>query len=111
MPPESTPSNDPDRTGSPTWRNAYVRLLAIAFTFFNSVRLLTYVPTIWAIQMSQSSDQYSLFTWISWVGANGTMAAWVYENNGQKLDPVCLLNMGNTLMCLATCIAIAYCRM
>ena len=102
---------DRDKARSPTWRGAYLRLLAIAFTFFSSVRILTYVPTIWAIQMSQSSDQYSLFTWISWVGANGTMAAWIYEGNGQKLDPICVVNIGNALMCLATCIAIAYYRL
>jgi hypothetical protein len=101
---------DRDATGSSTSRKAYLRLLAIAFTFFSSVRILTYVPTIWAIQVSQSSDQYSLFTWISWVGANGTMAAWAYESNGQKFDPVCIVNIGNALMCFATSIAIVYYR-
>ena len=99
------------KTRSRIWRKAYLRGLTIAFTFFSSVRILTYVPTIWAIQISQSSDQYSLLTWVSWVGANGTMAAWVYESNGQKLDPVCLVNIGNALMCLATCIAIVYYRL
>lgn len=98
------------RTRPSTWRAAYLRLLGIAFALFSSVRILTYVPTIWAMQMSQNSDQYSLLTWISWVGANGTMAAWVYESNGHKLDPVCLLNIGNTLMCSATCLAIVYYR-
>lgn len=109
--PQPRALGDREETGSSTSRKVYLRLLAVAFTLFSSVRLLTYIPTIWAIHVSQSSDQHSLFTWLSWVGANGTMAAWAHESNGQRLDPVCVVNIGNAVMCLATCIAIVHYRL
>lgn len=84
----------------------YLRLLSWSFTLFNSVRVLAYVPTIWAIQTSADSSQHSLWTWITWVGANATMAAWLYEHNGKQMSRAVAVNLGNTGMCLATAILI-----
>jgi hypothetical protein len=88
-------------------RNRYLTLLCWAFTLFNSVRLLSYLPTMWAIQASGDSSQHSLWTWCTWLGANVTMAAWLYEQNGQRLSRAVAVNLGNASMCTATVALIA----
>ena len=80
-------------------RPVYARALAWLFTLFNSVRVLAYVPTMWAIASSGDSTQHSLWTWCTWLGANATMAAWLYEGNGHRLDRVVAVNIGNASMC------------
>ena len=86
-------------------------LLAWAFTAFNSLRTLAYLPTIWTLLQTGQSDQHALSTWLTWCGANATMAAWVYRHNGRRLDRVVVVNMGNALMCLLTAIVIVGCRL
>lgn len=81
-------------------------LLAWAFAFFNTVRVLTYVPTIWAIHESGQSNQHSLLTWLGWLGANLTMAAWLHERNGGRIDSAVVVNAANALMCAATTLVI-----
>ena len=80
----------------------YPKLLNWSFTVFNSTRLITYLPTMWAVHTSGDSSQHSLWTWLAWVGANASMAAWLYENNGRRLDKAVAVNIGNALMCAAT---------
>lgn len=84
----------------------YLTSLNWAFTLFNSTRLLTYLPTMWAIHASGDSSQHSLLTWLGWVGANTTMALWLYENNGRRIDKAVAMSFGNALMNLATCVLI-----
>jgi hypothetical protein len=96
--------------GSPgpiTARVAYLRVLTWAFTLFNSVRMLAYLPTIWAIVQSGDSSQHSLWTWCTWLGANATMAAWLYETNGQRFSRAVVVNAGNATMCAGTVLVIA----
>lgn len=81
---------------------AYLTVLTWAFTLFNSTRVLAYLPTVLAIAQSGNSDQHSLWTWCSWVGANATMACWLYEQNGQKVNRAVVVNIGNTVMCALT---------
>ena len=83
-------------------RALYLRGLTWAFTLFNAVRVLAYAPTIWAIHASGDSSQHSLWTWITWAGANATMAAWLYEHNGQCMNRAIAVNLGNAAMCLGT---------
>lgn len=80
--------------------------LTWAFTFFNSVRVLAYLPTIWAIFVSQDTSQHSLWTWCIWLGANVTMAAWLREHNGRHINMAVAVNLGNALMCLITVVLI-----
>jgi len=81
-------------------------VLTWAFTLFNSVRMLAYIPTMWAVQASGDSSQHSLWTWCTWLGANLTMAAWLYEQNGQRLGRAVVVNIGNAAMCAATVVLI-----
>ena len=88
-------------------RTAYLAALTWAFTLFNSVRTLAYLPTMWAIWASGDSSQHSLWTWCTWLGANATMAAWLYEHNGQRVNRAVVVNIGNATMCAATVVLIA----
>lgn len=81
-------------------RGGYLRALTWAFTVFNSIRVLAYLPTAWAIFSSGDSGQHSLLTWLTWFGANLTMAAWLYENNGQRANKAVGVNSCNAFMCL-----------
>ncbi|HNT40355.1 MAG TPA: hypothetical protein PKO45_14660 [Rubrivivax sp.] len=92
-------------------RAAYLAVLAWSFAFFSSVRMLAYLPTIAAIHVSGDSGQHSLLTWLTWLGANATMAAWLYENNGQRLNRAALVCAGNAAMCLATTVVIVWHRL
>ena len=96
----------PARSG----RVTYLVCLAWAFTAFNAVRLLTYLPTIWAIHERAASDQHSLLTWFAWFGANLTMGLWLYEQADQRLGRAALVNFGNAIMCLATGVVIVIYR-
>lgn len=80
----------------------YLALLTWAFTLFNSVRVFAYLPTVWAIHVSGDSSQHSLWTWLTWLGANATMAAWLYEQNVRRVNRAVVVNAGNALMCLVT---------
>ncbi|MFT3802553.1 MAG: hypothetical protein QM766_15210 [Burkholderiaceae bacterium] len=91
-------------------RSRYLRLLTWSFTLFSTVRLAAYVPTLAALVQSGDSSQYSLWTWGIWVGANTTMAAWLYENNGQNVDRTVAVNIGNATMCLITSVMIVWYR-
>ena len=83
-----------------------LRVLSWAFTLFNSVRMLAYLPTTWAIYTTGDSSQHSLWTWCTWLGANATMAAWLYEHNGHRCDKAVLVNIGNSVMCFLTVLVI-----
>jgi hypothetical protein len=83
-------------------RRHYLAALTWAFTLFSAVRVFTYLPTMWAIQNSGDSSQHSLWTWLTWTGANLTMAAWLYEHNGQRFNRAVGVNLGNAAMCLVT---------
>lgn len=99
-PPMSTTITSPRSLPADT--SAYVTVLTWLFTLFNSVRVLAYLPTLLAIFVSSDSSQHSLLTWITWVGANATMAAWLYEHNGRRLNRAIVVNGCNSLMCVAT---------
>jgi hypothetical protein len=91
-------------------RRLYLRVLTWAFTLFNSVRVLAYAPTMWAIHSSGDASQHSLWTWITWAGANATMAAWLYEQNNQCMNRAIAVNLGNAGMCLGTVALIVFYR-
>ena len=90
----------------PSPQSAYLRLLTWAFTLFNSIRVFAYVPTIWAIHASGDASQHSLLTWLTWAGANATMAAWLFEQNGRRVDRAILVNGCNASMCVVTTLTI-----
>lgn len=85
----------------------YLSALSWAFTLFNSLRVVSYLPTMWAIHTSGDSSQHSLWSWCAWLGANLTMSAWLYEQNGRRLNRAVIVNIGNATMCVLTMMLIA----
>jgi hypothetical protein len=88
-------------------RSAYLTALTWLFTAFNSVRVLAYLPTLWSIHSNGDSSQHSLLTWATWLGANITMAAWLYEHNAKRMNRAIAVNIGNAVMCFGTMLLIA----
>lgn len=93
------------------WRAQYLTALTWAFTLLNSARVLSYLPTLWALTSSGDSSQHSLWTWGMWTGANLTMAAWLYEQQGQRWSRAVAVNLVNASMCIATFVTIAALRL
>jgi hypothetical protein len=91
-------------------RAAYLAILTWSFAFFSSARILAYLPTLWAIQASGDASQHSLWTWLTWFGSNLTMAAWLYEQGGQRVGRAVLVNLCNAVMCAAIVAMIVVCR-
>lgn len=85
-------------------------LLSGAFAVFNGLRIVAYVPTLSAIQASGQADQHSLFTWLTFLGANVTMALWLHQQNGQRMNRAVAVNAFNALMCGAIAASIAWMR-
>lgn len=83
-------------------RERYRVVLTWAFTLFSSVRVLSYLPTLWSIHQAGNSDQHSLLTWCTWLGANLTMAAWLHEHNGARFNGAVWVNLANAAMCACT---------
>lgn len=72
------------------------------FNVFNLARVLAYFPTLWSIHACGDSNQHSLFTWGTWLCANASMAAWLYENNGRRTNRAVVVSACNAVMCLVT---------
>jgi hypothetical protein len=75
-----------------------------------AARLLAYSPTVLAIIESGDSRQHSLWTWLIWVGANLTMAAWMYEHNAQCVDKAIGVSLANAAACGLTSAVILWYR-
>ena len=91
-------------------RATYLALLTWAFTLFNLLRVLAYLPTPWAIHSSGDASQHSMLTWLTWFGANLTMAGWLHEHNNRRFNRVILVNLCNAAMCLSILGLVAYYR-
>jgi hypothetical protein len=101
-------TRDPSAVGQA--RARYVRVLGWLFAAFNVARVLTYLPSIWIVHASGDSSQHSAATWMTWVGANLTMLAWLYEHNGRRIDRSVLATGVNTAMCISMLAAILWVR-
>jgi hypothetical protein len=95
----------------PPLRQNYLTALGYLFAFFSTVRVLAYLPTLWAVVQSGDSSQHSLLTWFTWAGANLTMAAWLYEQQGQRWNRAVAVNLVNATMCVTTFVVIWALRM
>lgn len=84
----------------PLTRDTYLALLGGAFAFFNSIRVLAYLPTLAAIAASGDASQHSLWTWLSFLGGNSTMALWLWEQNGRRCNRAIAVSAANATMCL-----------
>ena len=88
----------------------HLQLLSGAFALFNGLRIVAYLPTLAAIQSSGQADQHSMLTWLTFLGANLTMALWLHEQNGRRVNRAVAVNAFNALMCGAIAASIAWLR-
>jgi len=91
-------------------RARYLAVLDWSFALFSTMRLLTYIPTMWAIHQSGNSSQQSLLTWMVWAGANFVMAASLYERSGRVLNKLIVVNAANAAQCLVMSLMVAWYR-
>lgn len=109
--PDSCAPPDAHRAGSQALQRAlYLAVLTWSFTFFSTARILAYLPTIWAIHASGDASQHSLWTWLTWLGSNLSMAAWLYEQAGQRATRAVLVNLCNAVMCAVIVLLVAACH-
>jgi hypothetical protein len=84
----------------------YQRLLLGAFALFNALRVVSYLPTFWAIHTSGDSAQHSLWTWFVWFGSNLATGLWQCERNGRRPDGTAIVLLTNATMCAAAMVLI-----
>ncbi|HMW76259.1 MAG TPA: hypothetical protein PKL28_04900 [Rhodocyclaceae bacterium] len=84
--------------------------LSGAFALFNSLRIVAYLPTLLAIHAEGQTNQHSLLTWLCFLGANATMAQWLYEQNGYRMNRAISVNVCNAVMCAAITASIIWLR-
>lgn len=95
----------------PTSTSRRRQAIAWAFTVFSTLRVLSYLPTLWAIHLSGDSSQHSLWTWSIWFGANLTMALWLLETQGHSARHAAAVSAFNAFMCLASFGLVAWYRL
>lgn len=69
------------------------------------------VVTDRAVLASGDSNQHSLWTWLTFLGSNATMAAWLWEHDGRHWNRAIVTSAGNSLMCAAIVAVIVWTRL
>jgi TRAP-type uncharacterized transport system fused permease subunit len=78
----------------------------LMFYIFNLGRVFTYYPTIRKLRTPGcTGDGQSVWTWITWTLANGTLALHVYVVSAYQSNDLVWLNLANMVMC---CICLWY---
>ncbi|MEM5317120.1 hypothetical protein [Paraburkholderia sp. JHI869] len=89
----------------------YVQALSAMFLFWNSVRILTYLPTIGKL-LAREADMrsHSLLSWGCWALSNGTFALMLLEMSQGIPNGMFWMNLANTLMCVVVSLIILFRR-
>jgi hypothetical protein len=88
----------------------YRQLLLGAFAGFNALRMVSYLPMLWAIHASGQSSQHSLWTWFIWLGSNLATGLWHLERQDRRFDATSAVLLTNAFMCAVTVVLIAVFR-
>ena len=91
-------------------RERFLFLLAGLFAPFNTMRIVAYLPTICAVAASGDSSQHSLWTWLTFLGGNLTMATWLWEQNGRQCHRTVVVTAANAVMCTAVVAVVEWTR-
>ncbi len=105
--PSSTSRPAPAAPAAPATGATYRQLLTWAFTLFSSVRVLSYLPTLWAICASGDSSQHSLWTWFIWSGSNLLTGLWHFEGRQRRMDCTTAVLWINAALCAAAFVLVA----
>jgi hypothetical protein len=80
-------------------------LIAAAFSFFNLLRLISYLPQIVAVARDENgAAAISISCWMIWIGANGTTALYAGLTIG---DPALTLVSAFNAACCAIVVMLA----
>lgn len=80
-----------------------------AFSFFNLLRLGSYLPQLWRIARDDhGATAISYATWGTWIGANASTTAYAWVNLGDGW--LAFVNGVNAACCLAVCLLTAWKR-
>lgn len=86
--------------------SCYLQWLGLAFSVFSFLRVLSYMPAMLAIWQQRDSSQHSVLTWLIWTGSNLTMCAWLFEQNGRRMNGASWVCLANTGMCSCTLVLV-----
>jgi hypothetical protein len=106
----SIPSISPRVPPFGSWRQRYLAALDWSFAVFSTMRLLSYMPTMWVIYRSGNSSQHALLTWLVWTAANSVMAASLYERSHRHWNKLIIVTAANAVQCLAMTFLVAWYR-
>jgi len=77
-------------------------LTLAAFTFFNTLRLASYLPQMWRIAHdTHGATAISYATWTIWIGANASTGAYAWVNLGDAW--LAFVSGFNAACCSAVC--------
>lgn len=77
-------------------------LTLAAFSLFNGLRMVSYLPQIWRIAHDpHGASAVSYLTWGIWIGANTSTAAYAWVNVGD--GRLAAFNAVNAACCTAVC--------
>lgn len=83
--------------------DAYLQGLATAYAVSNSLRMLSYLPTILKLRRAEASaDSYSQVTWMIWIFSNLTFGLMLFESSGRVIDELVLVPIINFVFCSVT---------
>lgn len=78
----------------------------LGFCISNLGRVLTYLPTIQKLRSPGcTGDGQSVWTWFTWIMANGMFALHLYVVSGYQVNDLVWLNLANLVMC---CVCLRY---
>jgi hypothetical protein len=90
----------------PAGQNDFELAVYVGFCIFNLGRVFTYYPTIQKLRTPGcTGDGQSIWTWITWILANGTFALHLYVVSAYQINDLVWLNLANLAMC---CICLRY---
>jgi hypothetical protein len=90
---------NPSLAGTGILRPSRIRRRSAAFALLNGLRIVVSLPTLAAIRTSSHVDHHSLVTWLTFLGANLTMALSLHERNGLRMNRAITANTFSALMC------------
>jgi hypothetical protein len=90
----------------PAGQSDFEMTVYLGFCIFHLGRVFTYYHTIQKLRTPGcTGDGQSVWTWITWILANATLALHLYVASGYRLNDVVWLNLANLAMC---CVCLRY---
>jgi hypothetical protein len=90
----------------PVGQSDFELAVYLGFCIFNLGEVFNYYPTIQKLRSPGcTGDGQSVWTWVTWIMANGTLAMHLYVLNGYRPNDLVCLTLANLAMC---CVCLRY---